>query len=192
MSSPGDPSPAAGELPGAGPQGWAAGGALLLCGLAVLLDWVWLQRQRASGIPPGPAPRPLVGNFGYLLVPRFLRPQFWLGSGSRTDTVGRHVYLAKLAGVYGKIFSFFLGHRLVVVLSDFHSVREALVQQSEVFSDRPQMPLISILTKEKGERAVGSGPPGRLGLQVTPCSCLAPPAPPALHRSWERDQRRDF
>lgn len=168
MSSIGGLRPAAGEQPGAGPHLQAVGGALLLCGLAVLLDWIWLQRQRAGGIPPGPKPRPLVGNFGYLLLPRFLRLQFWLGSGSQTDTVGRHVYLARMARVYGNIFSFFIGHRLVVVLSDFHSVREALVQQAEVFSDRPRMPLISILTKEKGERAAGSGPPGR---QVTTCCC---------------------
>ncbi|XP_060248665.1 cytochrome P450 2U1 isoform X2 [Meriones unguiculatus] len=150
MSSPGDPCPAAGEQPGAGLPVQAAGGALLLGGLAVLLGWVWLRWQRACGIPPGPAPRPLVGNLGHLLVPRFLRLQFWLDSGSQAATVGRHVHLARLAAVYGNVFSFFIGHRLVVVLSDFHSVREALVQQAEVFSDRPRLPLISILTKEKG------------------------------------------
>uniref|UniRef100_A0A8C6IJM4 Cytochrome P450 n=1 Tax=Mus spicilegus TaxID=10103 RepID=A0A8C6IJM4_MUSSI len=150
MSSLGGQRPAAGEQPGARLHVRATGGALLLCVLAVLLGWVWLRRQRACGIPPGPKPRPLVGNFGHLLVPRFLRPQFWLGSGSQTDTVGQHVYLARMARVYGNIFSFFIGHRLVVVLSDFHSVREALVQQAEVFSDRPRMPLISIMTKEKG------------------------------------------
>ncbi|XP_005082857.1 cytochrome P450 2U1 [Mesocricetus auratus] len=152
MSSPEDPHPAAGEQPGAGLHLRAAGGALLLCGLAVLLGWVWLRRQRACGIPPGPAPRPLVGNIGHLLVPRFLRRQFWLGAGGQkdTDAVATHVRLAKLAGVYGNVFSLFIGHRLVVVLSDFRSVREALVQQAEVFSDRPRMPLISIMTKEKG------------------------------------------
>ncbi|CAO2600076.1 Cytochrome P450 2U1 [Lemmus lemmus] len=150
MSSPEDPHPAAGEQPGAGLHLRAAVGALLLCGLAMLLDWVWLRRQRACGIPPGPAPRPLVGNIGHLLVPRFLRLQFWLGQGGQTDTVGWHVRLAKLAGVYGNVFSLFIGHHLVVVLSDFQSVREALVQQAEVFSDRPRMPLISIMTKEKG------------------------------------------
>lgn len=161
MSSLGDPRPAAGEQPGTRLHLRAAGGALLLCVLAVLLGWVWLRRQRACGIPPGPKPRPLVGNFGHLLVPRFLRLQFWLGSGSQTDAVGQHVYLARMARVYGNIFSFFIGHRLVVVLNDFHSVREALVQQAEVFSDRPRMPLISMMTKEKGERAAGSGPPAR-------------------------------
>lgn len=176
MSSLGGPRPAAGEQPGARLHLQAAGGALLLCGLAVFLGWVWLRRQRACGIPPGPKPRPLVGNFGHLLVPRFLRLQFWLGSGSQKDTVGQHVYLARLARVYGNIFSFFIGHRLVVVLSDFHSVREALVHQAEVFSDRPRMPLISIMTKEKGELAAGSGLPGVAGdhlllpARVLPCT----------------------
>uniref|UniRef100_A0A8C5ZDU9 Cytochrome P450 n=1 Tax=Marmota marmota marmota TaxID=9994 RepID=A0A8C5ZDU9_MARMA len=64
-------------------------------------------------------------------------------------TQAPQVILAKLARVYGNIFSFFIGHYLVVVLNDFHSVREALVQQAEVFSDRPRVPLISMLTKEK-------------------------------------------
>lgn len=155
MSSPEESHPAAGEQLRAGLHLRAAGGALLLCGLALLLGWVWLRRQRACGIPPGPAPWPLVGNIGHLLVPRFLRLQFWLGQGGQTDTVGSHVHLAKLAGVYGNVFSLFIGHHLVVVLSDFHSVREALVQQAEVFSDRPRMPLISIMTKEKGEHAAG-------------------------------------
>lgn len=131
----------------------AAGGALLLCGLAALLGWVWLRRLRACGIPPGPAPWPLVGNIGYSLVPRFLRLQFWLGPDSQTDNAGPHVRLTKLARVYGSVFSLFIGHRLLVVLNDFQSVREALVQQAEVFSDRPRVPLISIVTKEKGELA---------------------------------------
>ncbi|ELV13699.1 Cytochrome P450 2U1, partial [Tupaia chinensis] len=68
------------------------------------------------------------------------------------------VLLAGLARVYGNVFSFFVGHYLVVVLSDFHSVKEALVQQAEVFSDRPRMPLVSIITKEKGVVFARYGP----------------------------------
>jgi len=60
------------------------------------------------------------------------------------------MFLADLARVYGNVFSFFVGHYLVVVLNDFHSVREALVQQAEIFSDRPRVPLVSLVTKEKG------------------------------------------
>nr|XP_055152771.1 cytochrome P450 2U1 isoform X4 [Symphalangus syndactylus] len=172
MSSPGPPQPPAEDPP------WPArllraplgllqldpsGGALLLCGLVALLGWSWLRRRRARGIPPGPRPWPLVGNFGHVLLPPFLRRRSWLSSRTRAagidpSVVGPQVLLAHLARVYGSIFSFFIGHYLVVVLSDFHSVREALVQQAEVFSDRPRVPLISIVTKEKGVVFAHYGP----------------------------------
>uniref|UniRef100_A0A7N9C9E2 Cytochrome P450 n=1 Tax=Macaca fascicularis TaxID=9541 RepID=A0A7N9C9E2_MACFA len=140
-----------------------SGDALLLCGLVAVLGWSWLRRRRARGIPPGPTPWPLVGNFGHVLLPPFLRRRSWLSSRTRAagidpSVVGPQVLLAHLARVYGSIFSFFIGHYLVVVLSDFHSVREALVQQAEVFSDRPRVPLISIVTKEKGVVFAHYGP----------------------------------
>ncbi|XP_075400058.1 cytochrome P450 2U1 [Tenrec ecaudatus] len=131
------------------------GGALLLLGLAALLGWSWLRRHRGPGMPPGPAPWPLVGNLGYVLLPPFLRSQTWVfrqmrAAGLQPGTLSPHLLLTHLARVYGNIFSFFIGHHQVLVLSDFHTVREALVQQAEVFSDRPRLPLVSIITKEKG------------------------------------------
>ncbi|MBZ3885985.1 Cytochrome P450 2U1 [Sciurus carolinensis] len=141
----------------------SGGALLLLCGLIALLGWSWLRWHRARDIPPGPTPWPLVGNFGYVLLPPFLRRQSWVSRTARAagmdpTTQAPQVILAKLARVYGNIFSFFIGHYLVVVLNDFHSVREALVQQAEVFSDRPRVPLISILTKEKGVVFAHYGP----------------------------------
>lgn len=135
----------------------SGGALLLLCGLIALLGWIWVRWHRARDIPPGPTPWPLVGNFGHVLLPPFLRRQGWVSHTARAagmdpTTQAPQVILAKLARVYGNIFSFFIGHYLVVVLNDFHSVREALVQQAEVFSDRPRVPLISMLTKEKGEQ----------------------------------------
>ncbi|KAI5937825.1 cytochrome P450 2U1 [Manis javanica] len=131
------------------------GGALLLLGLAALLGWSWLRRRQARGIPPGPKPWPVVGNFGFVLLPPFLRRrswpyQRWGRSPGDVSAVGMQVLLSDLAKVYGNIFSFYIGHYLVVVLNDFHSVREALVQQAEVFSDRPRVPLVSLIAKEKG------------------------------------------
>ncbi|XP_070228130.1 cytochrome P450 2U1 isoform X2 [Bos mutus] len=131
------------------------GGALLLLVLAALLGWSWLWRLPERGIPPGPAPWPVVGNFGFVLLPRFLRRKSWpyrraRNGGMNASGQGVQLLLADLGRVYGNIFSFFIGHYLVVVLNDFHSVREALVQQAEVFSDRPRVPLTSIMTKGKG------------------------------------------
>ncbi|XP_058150369.1 cytochrome P450 2U1 [Dasypus novemcinctus] len=157
MASPGPPQPSTGgppwplsllcALPGLLP--WdPTRGALLLFGLAVLLGCGWRQWHRARGIPPGPTPWPLVGNFGHMLLPPFLQRYSWVHRAARAS--GTQAILDKLARVYGSIFSFFIGHQLVVVLNDFHSVREALVHQAEVFSDRPRVPLSSIVTKEKG------------------------------------------
>lgn len=148
------------------------GGALLLLGLAALLGWSWLRRRQARGIPPGPKPWPVVGNFGFVLLPPFLRRrswpyQRWGRSPGDVSAVGMQVLLSDLAKVYGNIFSFYIGHYLVVVLNDFHSVREALVQQAEVFSDRPRVPLVSLIAKEKGERD-GDGMRGRGGCASAP------------------------
>ncbi|XP_029798058.1 cytochrome P450 2U1 isoform X1 [Suricata suricatta] len=131
------------------------GALLLLLGLAALLRWSWLWRHRARGIPPGPTPWPVVGNFGFVLLPPFLRRKSWLqrratAAGVEPSALGPQLLLADLAQIYGNVFSFFIGHYLVVVLSDFQSVREALVQQAEIFSDRPRVPLVSLVTKEKG------------------------------------------
>ncbi|XP_022269155.2 cytochrome P450 2U1 isoform X1 [Canis lupus familiaris] len=136
---------------------------LLLLSLAALLAGAWLRRHRARGIPPGPTPWPVVGNFGFVLLPPFLRRNSWLhrraaaaaaggaaGAGGEPSARGPQLLLADLARAYGAVFSFFIGRHLVVVLSDFRSVRAALVQQAEIFSDRPRVPLVSLVTKEKG------------------------------------------
>ncbi|XP_012879182.1 PREDICTED: cytochrome P450 2U1 [Dipodomys ordii] len=131
----------------------SGGALLLLCGLVALLGWGWLRWHRARGLPPGPTPWPLVGNYGPVLLPPFFRRNRygWLAAGVDSNAAsGPQVLLTKLTRVYGNIFSFFIGHYPVVVLNDFHSVRQALVQQAEVFSDRPRVPLISLVTKEKG------------------------------------------
>ena len=109
-----------------------------------------------------------------------------------TSGQGVQWLLTDLGRVYGNVFSFFIGHYLVVVLNDFHSVREALVQQAEVFSDRPRVPLTSIMTKGKGElgrgpweRADGAAGARRLGV---PGPCGRAPGPRHTRR-W-REARR--
>lgn len=129
---------------------------LLLLGLGALVRWGWRWPRRTPRLPPGPAPWPVVGNFGFVLLPPFLRGGHTLARPAR----GPQLILADLARAYGNVCSFFIGRYLVVVLSDFRSVRQALVQQAHVFSDRPRVPLVSLLTKEKGERCPAPGEGG--------------------------------
>lgn len=121
---------------------------LLLCALGALLGRGWLRGRGARRPPPGPAPWPLVGILGDTLLSLLLRRG---RPGPARSSAALQVKLAELARQYGSVFSIFVGPQRVVVLNDFRSVRQALVQQAEVFSDRPRMPLLSIVTQEKGE-----------------------------------------
>ncbi|XP_005872504.1 PREDICTED: cytochrome P450 2U1 [Myotis brandtii] len=123
--------------------------------------------ERARGRPiPAPSaapPSPVLVNFGFVLLPPFLRGRSWTKVGENIPHIdpsmpASQVLLTNLARVYGNIYSFFVGPYMVVVLNDFHSVREALVQQAEAFSDRPHMPLVSQVTKEKGVVFARYGP----------------------------------
>jgi len=55
------------------------------------------------------------------------------------------------AEVYGNIFSIFVGSQLTVVLNGYEVVKDALSNHPEVFSDRPDIPAVTIMTKRKGK-----------------------------------------
>ncbi|XP_013863208.1 cytochrome P450 2U1 [Austrofundulus limnaeus] len=106
------------------------------------------QRQAGiyKNIPPGPKPWPVVGNFGGFLVPAAFRKN----NGQPYKDVSVLTALTTLAKLYGNVYSLFLGSQLVVVLNGYEEVRDALSNHPEVFSDRPDIPSISIMTKRKG------------------------------------------
>lgn len=114
-----------------------------------------LSKHLFVNIPPGPKPLPVVGNFGSLFVPPFILKLFvWKAEEyekKRANPISPQVGLTELSKVYGNIYSLFVGSQLVVVLNGYELVRDALSNQAEVFSDRPDIPLVTILTKRKGE-----------------------------------------
>ncbi|XP_066488304.1 cytochrome P450 2U1 [Tiliqua scincoides] len=69
-----------------------------------------------------------------------------------------HLLLTSMVRVYGRIFCLFVGSRPVIVLNDFEVVRDALVNQAEVFSDRPTIPMVTLLTEKKGVVFASYGP----------------------------------
>eukprot|EP00066_Takifugu_rubripes_P021936 XP_011611202.1 PREDICTED: cytochrome P450 2U1 isoform X2 [Takifugu rubripes] len=96
----------------------------------------------------GPKPWPVVGNFGGFLVPSAIRKRF--GSKAEGPAKNAAAVLTELAKVYGNVYSIYVGSQLVVVLNGYKVVRDALSNHPDVFSDRPDIPAISIMTKRKG------------------------------------------
>lgn len=82
----------------------------------------FLFMSRAKGLPPGPLALPFIGSYHFL---RKLQGKLL------------HVVYFEAAKKYGNIFSFKLGQQTVVVLTGYDAVSQALVKQSDVFSDRP-------------------------------------------------------
>ncbi|XP_066494481.1 cytochrome P450 2G1-like isoform X3 [Tiliqua scincoides] len=104
---------------------------LLLC--CVLLALTWKNRARKGLLlPPGPTPLPILGNFLQLDRKNVIRS------------------LMKMSEAYGPVFTVYLGSQRVVVLSGFQAVQEALVDQSEEFSGRGQLPCFSKEFHEHG------------------------------------------
>lgn len=120
-----------------------------------LLRQYSLNKRLYVNIPPGPKPLPVVGNFGSLFIPPFILKLFVKQAEEykkrSASPISPQVGLTNLSKIYGNMYSLFVGSQLVVVLNGYELIREALSNHAEAFSDRPDIPLVTILTKRKGE-----------------------------------------
>ncbi|TRY65943.1 hypothetical protein DNTS_012347 [Danionella cerebrum] len=114
----------------------------------LLQHYHWLQKHK--NVPPGPKPWPVVGNFGSFLLPSFIIRRFFKNSRELSSPLSPQAGLMEMAKLYGDIFSIFVGPQLMVVLNGYDAVRDAMLNHVEVFSDRPEIPLVTIITKRKG------------------------------------------
>ncbi|XP_072318852.1 cytochrome P450 2U1 [Eucyclogobius newberryi] len=115
------------------------------------------RQKRLANIPPGPKPWPIVGNFGHFLIPPFVRkllqqqqPQQPQQPVEKSNNKHAMESLTELSKVYGDVYSLFAGTTLMVVLNGYKVLKDALSNHPEVFSDRPDIPTVTIMTKRKG------------------------------------------
>ncbi|XP_053765724.1 cytochrome P450 2C21-like isoform X1 [Panthera pardus] len=90
----------------------------------LILYFLW-NRNRAKGkLPPGPTPLPIIGNILQI----------------NTNNVSKSI--SKLAESYGPVFTVYFGIKPTVVIYGYEAVKEALIDQSEVFSGRGPFPVL--------------------------------------------------
>ncbi|XP_075141181.1 cytochrome P450 2W1-like [Leptodactylus fuscus] len=100
--------------------------------LLFLLHFLTRTKKSPYNFPPGPAPLPLIGNLHILDIKR------------------QDLSLLKLSEEYGPIFTIHLGMNKAVVLTGLETIKEALVDGADMFSDRAALPIFHAIQRGNG------------------------------------------
>lgn len=98
----------------------------------IILFLIWYLNRKPKYFPPGPTGLPLVGYLPFV------------GKYS-------HETFQKLGKKYGNVLGIQMGNYNVVVLNDWTAIKEALVNQSDVFNGRPQNIVFEIASDYAGK-----------------------------------------
>ncbi|XP_071999893.1 cytochrome P450 2K1-like [Engystomops pustulosus] len=107
---------------------------ILAIAIILILAVVFKKNQldRYKNFPPGPKPLPILGN------------------ALQLDLSKPHKALLEMSKKYGTVFSVQLGFDKLVVLCGYETIKDALVNHADEFSDRPKLELFSKTTKDHG------------------------------------------
>ncbi|XP_002917245.1 cytochrome P450 2J2 [Ailuropoda melanoleuca] len=113
---------------------WAMGHlrTLLLGAVAFLFFADCLKRRRPKNYPPGPLALPFVGNFFHL------------------DFERSHLTIQRFVKKYGNIMSMQLGDLPLVLVTGLPLIKEILVDQNQIFVNRPITPIRERIFKNNG------------------------------------------
>ncbi|XP_051855517.1 cytochrome P450 2J4-like [Antechinus flavipes] len=108
---------------------------LLLLSAIILILAHYLKRRRIRNLnyPPGPPGLPILGNF---LQMDFQKPQ---------------VTMQKFVRKYGNILCMHVGSQTFITVTGLPMIKEVLVNQGDVFIERPQIPLHLHIVKRFGD-----------------------------------------
>ncbi|XP_015670696.1 cytochrome P450 2C4-like [Protobothrops mucrosquamatus] len=104
---------------------------LLLCILFTLFSSFQMYKKKGQ-LPPGPTPWPILGNI-------FQR-----------DVLPLYKYYEKLSVKYGPIFTVWNGSKPMVALCSYEVIKDALIDHSEEFGGRAEMPAHKRIFQNKG------------------------------------------
>ncbi|XP_077141737.1 cytochrome P450 2G1-like [Ranitomeya variabilis] len=105
-------------------------GILVVTCIIIYSTWDTFYRKR--NLPPGPTPLPLVGTLLHI---------------KRGEMVKS---LIKLWSQYGSVYTLYFGSRPVVVLCGYEAMKEALIDQGEVFGARGPVHILENFTQGYG------------------------------------------
>ncbi|XP_075057368.1 cytochrome P450 2C14-like [Mixophyes fleayi] len=108
---------------------------ILLSAVVILfLAYVFNNRKKHTykNLPPGPKTLPIIGNLHMI------------------DMARPHKTFLEMSKMYGTVYSFQLGMAKVVILCGFDTIKDALINHADQFSNRPKRPVISTLQKDNG------------------------------------------
>ncbi|XP_075057393.1 cytochrome P450 2K1-like isoform X2 [Mixophyes fleayi] len=103
----------------------------ILC-LFVAIFFYGRRRNIYHNFPPGPKPLPFIGNMLML------------------NTKKPYETFKQLSQKYGSIFSIQIGEEKIVVLTGYETVKDALVNHADEFSERAKVPLFHDILKGHG------------------------------------------
>ncbi|XP_075463172.1 cytochrome P450 2F3-like isoform X2 [Ascaphus truei] len=95
---------------------------VLFCVTCLILNYMEMFKKRAK-LPPGPTPLPFIGNLLQL------------------DTNDIVSSLMEFQKKYGSVYTLFLGPSPGLVICGYSAVKEALIDQAEIFSERGDYPV---------------------------------------------------